>query len=130
VTPALTARYVALSIAVACIGVPAMEWFDDALAAVPLTPVGDAFGGSLLLGLATTLFCSAFVAVIFYAFTRWLLEHRDVIVAIVATLLPRRNDVAVPVCTDLDFRGFQRQSPSLVALSLAKRGPPVADFAR
>ena len=107
-----------------------MEWLDDALAAAPLAHLGDAFGGSLVLGLITTSFCAAFVAAIFYAFARWLLEHRDVIVAIVATLLHRCDDIVVSFSTVVDVRGFHRQASSAVALCLAKRGPPVASFTR
>ena len=125
-----TACYAFMAVVLACAGVPAMEWFDDALAAVPMAHAGDTFGGSLLLGLTTTIVCAAFVAAIFYAFARWLLAHRDLIVALVATLLRRCNDVPNVFSTDLDLHGLQRQSPSLAALSLAKRGPPVAFFIR
>lgn len=118
--------YVLLAVAVTCLAVPAMQWLDDAFAAVPLAHLGDAFGGSLLLGLITTLSCAAFVAALFFAFARWLLEHRDVIVAIVATLLRRCEKAVVAFVTDLDNHGFSRQASSAVALSLAKRGPPVA----
>jgi hypothetical protein len=129
-TMAGTAGYAVVATVIACVGVPVMEWFDNALAAVPLAHLSDAFGGSLLLGFATTLVCAAFVAAMFYAFARWLLEHRDVIVAIVATLLRRCDDAVVAFCTVLDVRGFHRQASSAVALCLAKRGPPVALLAR
>lgn len=129
-TAAGTAGYATVAVIVACIGVPAMEWFDNALAAVPLTHLGDAFGGSLLLGLSTTLLCATFVASMFYLFARWLLEHRDIIVAIVSTLLRRCNEDVVAFCNDLDRYGLHRQASSPVALCLAKRGPPVAIFTR
>lgn len=119
-----TIGYALVAIAAACIGVPAMECFDNALAGVPLSQAGDAFGGSLLLGLTTTMFCAALVAAIFYAFARWLLQHRDVIVAIVATLLRRCYDFAVSFCTALDLQALRPQASNAVALCLAKRGPP------
>ena len=125
-TASASAGYAFVVIAAACIGVPAMEWLDSTLAGVSLAHPGDAFGGSLLLGLATTLSCAAFVAAILYVFARWLLDHRDVIVAIVATLLQRRDDVALSFHTILDQDGLHSQSPSPAALFLAKRGPPVA----
>ncbi len=108
--------------------VPAMEWFDDALAAIPLAHVGDAFGGSLLLGLTTTLFCAAFVAAIFYA-----LRDGYSRIAISSSQSSRRCCAAINrhrsfFCTEINLRGLHRQSSSPVALSLAKRGPPVASF--
>jgi hypothetical protein len=129
-TTAGAAGYAMLAMALPCIAVPSMEWLDDALAGAPLAHLGDAFGGSLVLGLVTTLFCAAFVAAICYAFARWLLEHRNVIVAIVATLLRRSRDAAVTYSTDIEVRGFHRQTSSAVALCLAKRGPPVAFLTR
>lgn len=122
--------YALLAISIACMGVPAMEWLDNILDAAPLAQLGDAFGGSLVLGLATTLLCAAFVTAIFYAFARWLLEHRDVIVAMVATLLQRCNHVAAALRIDVDLHGLYHQASSAVALCLAKRGPPVAIFTR
>ena len=116
-TTAGSAGYAALAIVVSCIAVPSMEWLDDALAAAPLAHLGDAFGGSLVLGLITTSFCAAFVAAIFDAFARWLLEHRDVIVAIVATLLHRCDDIVVSFSTVSTFAASigRRRQPSLSA---------------
>lgn len=128
VTTATAIGYAGVAIAGACILVPLMEWLDAALAGAPLAQMSDAFGGSVLLGLSTTLLCAVLVAAMFYAFARWLFAHRDLIVAMVATLLQRSNGVAAAFCTDLDFRRLHCRKPSAAALSLAKRGPPVAHF--
>jgi hypothetical protein len=128
--PQWTARAVAgysfVALATACVLVPAMEWLDNGLAGVPLSQLDDAFGGSLLLGLSVTLLCAASIAGVLYGLARWLLAHRDLIVAIVATLLHRCNAAVAAVCSDLDLHGLHGQSPSVVALRLAQRGPPVA----
>jgi hypothetical protein len=126
ITRASAASFAILTMVATGAFVPAMEWLDDAFAGLPLAQLDDAFGGSLLLGLATTLVCAAVVAAILYAVARWLLAHRDFIVAIVATLLQPCNDIAAAFCADLDIHRLHRQMPSAAALCLAKRGPPVA----
>lgn len=125
-TPSGLVGYALLAAAATCVTVPAMEWLDDAFAGLPLTQLDDAFGGSLLLGLATSLVCAALVAAVFYAVARWLLAHREFIVAIVATLLRVRNTGTGALCAELNLHALHRQTPSAVALCLAKRGPPVA----
>ncbi|MGA7355066.1 MAG: hypothetical protein WBW76_06495, partial [Candidatus Cybelea sp.] len=48
------AGFVLAAIAGTACFVPAMEWLDGRLAGVPVRELDDAFGGSILLGLATT----------------------------------------------------------------------------
>lgn len=105
--------------------VPLMEWLDGGLAGVPVKELGDAFGGSLLLGLGTTLLCAVLVGSIVYAIARWLVAHRDSIAAVVETLLRRLAGTVRPVGADLR-RGFctPRRRRTAHALRLCKRGPP------
>jgi hypothetical protein len=105
--------------------VPAMEWLDGCLAGVPVRALDDAFGGSILLGLATTVICAALVASLIYAIAFWLVSHRDDIVAIIVTLCRRSDAASRPCGRDLE-RGFlsPRRRRTAHALRLCKRGPP------
>jgi len=127
-TPALTAAdawiYAVAAIGATCLFVPGMEWLDGRLAGDPVAHLSDAFGGSLLLGLGTTILCAVFVAGILYAIARWLLAHRDVIVAIVATLLPQARDTAYRAASSLERRRLHFARPSRQSRRLFKRGPP------
>lgn len=109
-----------------CALVPGMECLDGRLAGEPVQQLGDAFGGSLLLGLVTSVACAALVAAVVFAFARWLISHRDDIVSIIATLLRHRDDAgARATCRRERPRpAFLRPAPA--ALRLSKRGPPAA----
>ena len=71
--------------------VPAMELFDSRLAGTALSGLDDAFGGSVLLGLSTTLVCAAAVAITVFALARWILSHRDRIIAAIAGIIRSRS---------------------------------------
>ncbi|MGB6522226.1 MAG: hypothetical protein WBE83_10675 [Candidatus Cybelea sp.] len=108
-------------------GVPAMECLDDRLAGVPVHSLADAFGGSILLGVATTVICAALVGWLVYALARWLVSHRDHIAAIIETLVRRHASSALPRVADLSLQlraPRRRRAPH--ALRLCKRGPPMA----
>jgi len=110
--------------------VPAMEWLDGRLAGAPVLALNEAFGGSILLGVITTIVCATAVAFFIYSVACWLISHRDSIVTIIVTLLRRiANGVRASVYT-LTSRGFtprRRRAPN--ALRLCKRGPPALLFA-
>jgi hypothetical protein len=110
--------------------VPAMEYLDGRLDGTPVHRLAEAFGGSILLGLGTTLVCAAFVALAVYAVARWLVSHRDAIVTIIETLL---RAVTGPVRPSARHHYAQRVTPrrrrTANALRLAKRGPPAGSFA-
>jgi hypothetical protein len=110
--------------------VPAMEFLDGRLDGVRVTGLADAFGGSLALGLVTTIVCAAVVAAVVYAIARWLISRREAIVAIIATLLRPIFSTARPSSYHLSAQRYsprRRRTPH--ALCLSKRGPPVAGFA-
>ncbi|MGC1380258.1 MAG: hypothetical protein WA814_04460 [Candidatus Baltobacteraceae bacterium] len=113
------------TVAASAVLVPAMEWLDGRLDRVPVKELDDAFGGSILLGLGTTVVCAAIVASIVYAFARWLVSHRDAIVAIIQTLRGRLDGFVRPSALDLSrYRLTPRRRRAPHALRLCKRGPP------
>lgn len=117
--------FVAGVIAVSATLVPAMEWLDCRLAGVPVRELDDAFGGSILLGLGTTIVCGAVIALLVYGIARWLLSHRDAIATIIETLLYRQSASDRPSSHDLArhlLTSRRRRTPH--ALRLCKRGPP------
>jgi hypothetical protein len=109
--------------------VPAMEVLDGRLDGVPVLRLTDAFGGSILLGLTTTLFCASFVALLVYVTVRWLISHRDSIATMVETLMRRVTDRPHANGYDLAAQRFTpRHHRTPNALRLAKRGPPATSF--
>jgi lysylphosphatidylglycerol synthetase-like protein (DUF2156 family) len=117
---------VAASIAI----VPAMEYLDERLDGMPVRRLGDAFGGSIPLGLGTTLACAAVVTLLVFAVARWLISHRDSIVTMIETLRSRLSGAVRPSGYDLVAQLFtprRRRTPN--ALRLSKRGPPETRFA-
>ncbi len=109
--------------------VPGMEYLDGRLDGVPVLRIADAFGGSILLGLATTLLCATLVALAIYAVARWLISHRDTVAAVIETLLRRRNENETPQGYDDIARRVTLRRRAPHALRLAKRGPPQTRFA-
>ena len=67
--------------------VPAMELFDAVRAGSDLDDVGDLFGGSLALGLSTTIATGLLVAAMLIVIVRWICAHEDRIVEALATLI-------------------------------------------
>jgi len=109
--------------------VPAMEYFDGRLDGVTIRHFSDAFGGSIALGLATTLLCVTIVALLVYGIARWLISHRDTIATIIETLLRSTLGTVRPRDYDLVgalFAPRRRRGPS--ARRLSKRGPPAVRF--
>jgi hypothetical protein len=122
--------FVGAAVACSVALVPAMEWLDGRLAGAPVLALDEAFGGSILLGVITTVVCSAAIALAIYAVARWLISHRDSIVTIIVTLLRRMADGVHASADTLTSRGLgprRRRAPN--ALRLCKRGPPLLLFA-
>jgi len=109
--------------------VPAMEYLDGRVDGAPILRFSDAFGGSIPLGMFTTLLCAAAVASFICAIARWLISHRDTIATIIETLLRAMLGMVRTGGYDLVARLFaprRRRAPS--ALRLSKRGPPAISF--
>jgi hypothetical protein len=107
--------------------VPSMELLDGRLDGSSVNGLADAFGGSILLGLGTTLVCTALAALALYAIARWLLAHRDSIASLIGTLIRRVLDPpAFPQreITRLRFAAIDRRD--VPGFKLSKRGPPRA----
>jgi len=117
------------AVAASVVAVPAMELFDGRLDGVAVTNLADAFGGSIALGVATTILCAALVASVVYGLALWLISHRDSIATIIETLLRRIVTAPPRSAYDLATQRFIPNRCALPALRLAKRGPPVARFA-
>jgi hypothetical protein len=108
--------------------VPAMEYLDGRLDGMPVTRLADAFGGSISLGLGTTVLCAALVSVLVCAVACWLISHRDSIVTIIETLLRAVTGDARPSGHSFYARVTPRRRRTANALRLAKRGPPASSF--
>lgn len=108
----------------ACV-VPAMEWLDCRFVGVAVDDLDDAFGGSVLLGIATTVLCAFLIAGAIYAIAAWLTSHRDTIATIIETLLGRSTGAVRPRRADLArYLTVPRRRRTAHALRLCKRGPP------
>ena len=110
--------------------VPAMEYLDGRLDGIPVRGLGEAFGGSVLLGVATTIAAAGLFALIVYAVARWLISHHDSVATIIEFLL--RPVTGAPRAAVYDRFGRHatvKRSRALNALRLAKRGPPATTFA-
>lgn len=112
-------------IATTAVLVPAMEMLDGRLDGVPVAELDDAFGGSISLGLGTTILCAAIVALVVLAFARWIVSHRDSIATMIGSLVLVREQ-AKPAASALLFRHVARPQKRRVAPALrrCKRGPP------
>ncbi|HXO17854.1 MAG TPA: hypothetical protein VN909_06760 [Candidatus Dormibacteraeota bacterium] len=117
------------AVAASAVMVPAMECLDGRLDGVPVVRFADAFGGSIPLGLGTTLLCAGFVALLVYGVARWLISHRDSIATMIETLLRRITLSAQPNRYGLAAQRFTpRLRQTAHALRLTKRGPPATSF--
>jgi hypothetical protein len=114
------------AVAASCGLVPAMEWLDGRLDGMAVRQIGDAFGGSLLLGLATTAVCASLVAALIFALARWLISYRDAIVSILETLMRWTGDAVRRLACELNRYCLTFRRRTFLASPLSKRGPPVA----
>jgi hypothetical protein len=108
----------------ASMAVPAMELLDSRLAGTSLASLDDAFGGSVLLGLSTTLACAAAVAIAVFAFARWILSHRDRIIAAIVGIIRFRSQAYTGPRQSRSFTGAPICPRRLSALRRGKRAPP------
>jgi hypothetical protein len=125
-----TVGFLSAAVSASAAIVPAMEYLDGRLDGMPVLRFSDAFGGSIPLGLATTVVSATLVALLVYAVARWLIAHRDSVATIIETLLRRVQSVARPSGYDLVAQLVtprRRRTPN--ALRLSKRGPPATRFA-
>jgi len=109
--------------------VPAMEYLDGRLDGIAVRGLGEAFGGSILLGVVTTIAAAGLFVAIVYAVARWLIAHRDSIATMIERFLTATGERPQ---SSFNFRRHNfvsgRRRPAC-ALLLAKRGPPLTMFA-
>lgn len=118
------AAFVLATVALASLAVPAMEWIDTLLAGRPLADLDDAFGGSVTLGLATIAVCAGAVALATFAFVRWLLSHRDRIIAAIVAIICKTH-THPPSASELrTFATVPVRHRSIASMRRGKRGPP------
>jgi hypothetical protein len=116
--------FVGATMLLASLAVPAMELFDARLAGTTLGGLDDAFGGSVLLGLGTTLACAAAVAIVVFALARWILSHRDRIIAAIVGIDRFRSHAYAGPRWSRTFAGAPICPRRLSALRRGKRAPP------
>jgi signal transduction histidine kinase len=104
--------------------VPVMEALDALRAGTDVDSLADAFGGSLLLGISTTLACALAWSGMLLGVAAWLVRHRDRVARLlVAFLQTPHRDIAC---------AHERRMPAALLTSAparrtrhrAKRGPP------
>jgi len=118
--------FVGVIIVLASLAVPFMELFDARLAGTTLAGLDDAFGGSALLGLGTTILCAAVLAVAVFALARWLLSYRDrIVAAIVAIIRFASHGGHTALCRSRRFEQVPICPRRLSALRRGKRAPPI-----
>lgn len=108
--------------------VPVMELLDAHLAMRPVDDPSDAFGGSLLLGVACCVLTALVVAALLASFARFLTAHESDIAQVILRVLGyaapiERRDPAAR----LRYAGAPAMLPQArLARRSAKRGPPVS----
>jgi hypothetical protein len=104
--------------------VPAMEYLDGRFDGVAVARIADAFGGSIALGIGTTVVCAALTAALVCALARWLISHRDSIATIIESFLRSCDESIDPNGYERVQLGLTFRRRTIQALRLAKRGPP------
>jgi hypothetical protein len=116
--------FVLATVALASLAVPAMEWIDTLLAGQPLGGLDDAFGGSVSLGLVTIALCAGPLALATFAFVRWLLSHRDRIIAAIVAIITKSYVAPPSAATLRTFATAPVRRRSIASMRRGKRGPP------
>jgi hypothetical protein len=117
--------FVGATMLLASVAVPLMELFDSRLAGTALAGLDDAFGGSVPLGLGTTLACAAAIGIAVFALAHWLLSYRDRIIAAIVGIIrfPLQAEHGGPR-RSRSFGGAPICPRRLSALRRGKRAPP------
>jgi len=116
--------FAAATAALACAAVPAMEWTDTLLAGRPLGDLSDAFGGSVPLGIGLTVACALLVASAAFALVRWLLSHRDRILAAVVAVIGELQGTHGGASSQSFALPYVVRRRNVSSLRRGKRAPP------
>lgn len=116
--------FAAATVLAACAAVPLMECIDARFAGEAVDSLADAYGGSVPVGVVTTALCALAVAVTLFALVRWLLSHRERIVAVIVSAI-RRSYATPPAARQVRRRrGIVVCRPRLTASRRGLRAPP------
>ena len=122
--PAQVAGACAIVVLLALLVVPAMETIDALQAGADVDSLADAFGGSILLGVATTLGCALAWCGLIVALIGWFARHRERVAKLLYELL-------VPSEALLAYAHASRGNAPAIAIDRnrharcrSKRGPP------
>jgi len=114
----------ALIALLALVTVPVMETIDTLRAGGDVDSLADAFGGSLLLGISTTLGCAAAWSAVIFALGAWLVRYRERVAQLLYQLASIRRTPDVRQHERLAPEVVIANSPARLARRSSKRGPP------
>ncbi|HTZ55139.1 MAG TPA: hypothetical protein VMB20_08730 [Candidatus Acidoferrum sp.] len=119
-----------MAAAIACIAllalffVPAMETLDALRAGADVDSPADAFGGSLLLGISTTLGCALAWSGALLGVVAWLVRHRDRVARLLFELLNVGRTQVAGAHERLAPAALLASAPARRTRHRSKRGPP------
>ncbi len=120
------AAAIACAVALALLVVPAMETFDALHAGSDIDSLADAFGGSLALGVGTTITCALAWSAMVLGLAVWLVRHRERVARLLFAFLhishvhaTCAHERRVPVA-------LLASAPTRRTRHRSKRGPPAA----
>lgn len=104
--------------------VPVLEWFDVSCAGARLDGLGDAYGGSLLLGMTVCAVTALMLAYAVFAAARWLCAHEWRISRFIARVMRRARRSALPRSSRLAGECSVLFYKKPLARKSAMRAPP------
>lgn len=112
------------TIALALLVVPAMETLDALRAGGDIDSLADAFGGSLALGIATTVSCALVWSGMILGLTAWLVRHRERVARLLFAFL-HISDAHVACAHERRVpAALLASAPTRRTRHRSKRGPP------
>lgn len=106
--------------------VPTMETIDAVRAGGDIESLADAFGGSLLLGICTTIACAFLWSGLVIGVVVWLAHHRDRVARLLAAFFRFRGTHSLCNRERRAPAAFLASAPARRARHHSKRGPPPA----
>ena len=106
--------------------VPCMETIDAIQAGAEIDSLADAFGGSMVLGVLTTLGCALFWCGLIIALAAWFARHREQVARLLAQWLAAHVPPLAVALAGHDEAATVACDPMHHSRSRSKRGPPRA----
>ena len=104
--------------------VPAMETLDALRAGADIGSLADAFGGSLLLGISTSLACALAWSGMLLGIAAWLIRHRERVACLLVALLRIRRTPPKSKHERHAASAVLASAPARRSRHRSKRGPP------